>query len=246
MGEPDDPVLEMLPPHTETIPVRSIIGSVDRWTQLDRRFRPKAGESGRLRGIRVAMLAGASFPPIEVYRLDGACYVIDGHHRVAAAKEIGQLYFDAVVTECRRRSEAGAEPGDALEAARIGFGLRTGLRSVHISRPEGYAQALDQVYEHRWYLCERGKPVSLKDAAEHWHRTVFQPVLSQVVAEGLATAEDAYASGDLYLRLSDLKYLVSAERGRDVGFAVAIREGLAYKRRLRRLPIGRRGARHFA
>ena len=42
---------------------------------------------------------GTVLPPIELYKLDGRYYVVDGHHRVAAALSLGQIEMDAVVTE---------------------------------------------------------------------------------------------------------------------------------------------------
>ena len=219
-GQEGDAMLTMLPPHLEPIPVESVIGSVDRYRQLDGRFRPGRRMTQRLGGIIRAMRNGVQFPPIEVYRLEGACYVIDGHHRVAAALEVGQLYLDALVIECR----PPAEVGNLLEAARIDFGLRTGLRTVAFSTPARYAQALQQIHEHRWYLNERGKRVSLREAAEEWRQHIFWPVVRQLAVERLVHPEAMVEAGDLYLRVSDLKYGVSRERGHDIGFPLAIRE----------------------
>jgi hypothetical protein len=42
---------------------------------------------------------GTLLPPIELYKLGDRYYVVDGHHRVAAALSLGQLEMDAVVTE---------------------------------------------------------------------------------------------------------------------------------------------------
>jgi hypothetical protein len=43
--------------------------------------------------------AGRALPPVELYRLGDGYYVLDGHHRVAAALAVGQLALDARVTE---------------------------------------------------------------------------------------------------------------------------------------------------
>lgn len=220
VGQEGDPLLTLLPPHLEPIAVNTITGSVDRYRHLDRRFRPVRRMTARLAGITQAMARGAHLPPIEVYRLDGACYVIDGHHRVAAALAIGQLYLDALVTECLPRAEAG----NPLEQARIDFGLRTGLRAVTFSTPARYAQALGQIQEHRWYLNERGRRASPQEAAEDWRQHIFAPVARQLVAAGLLHSGGAPEAGDLYLEVSDLKYGVSREQGHDIGFTQAIRE----------------------
>src|SRR5947209_3295536 len=95
LGQANDPLLTMLPPHHEVVAVQSVVGSMGRYNELDRRFRPLHGRSARLQAITLAMKNGVTFPPIEVYRLHGECYINDGHHRVAAALEVGQLYLDA-------------------------------------------------------------------------------------------------------------------------------------------------------
>lgn len=228
-GQAGDPLLTMLPPHSEALPVRSVVGSIGRYAELDRKFRPLGGPSNRLDAIRRAMERGATFPPIEVYRLHGVCYVIDGHHRVAAALEVGQLYLDAMVIECIVPA-AGTE--HALEEARVQFGLRTGLRSLVFGTSAGYDQALAQIHEHRWYLGERGRMVSIQEAAGDWYDNVYLPVVRHLIAERLAPARSAQEAGDLYLQLCDLKYGVSRERGHDIGFTQAIREWTARRKRL--------------
>jgi hypothetical protein len=182
------------------------------------------------------MRSGVTFPPIEVYRLEGACYVIDGHHRVAAALDVGQVYLDALVIECRPQTDAVENP---LEAARVDFALRTGLRTIAFGEPEGYDQALGQIHEHRWYLCERGRLVSLQDAADHWYQTIYMPVIRHIAAERLSGSAELPSAGDLYLDLSDLKYQVSKERGHDIGFTAAIRVWTARRKGRSGTGIGR-------
>jgi hypothetical protein len=83
------------------IPVASIVGSVDGASQLfDRSFRP-VGERARARlgSVLVAMRQGEPFPPIEVYAWRGEYYVVDGHHRVAAARAVGSDFISAHVIE---------------------------------------------------------------------------------------------------------------------------------------------------
>ena len=227
-GQQGDPLFTMLPAHMEAIPITSVVGSVDRYTQLDERFQPLQGVTPRLRGICRAMKDGAHFPPIEIYRLNGLCYVVDGHHRVAAALHVGQLYLDALVTECMLSGELAVQ---GVDEARIGFGLRTGLRSLAFTKPAHYQQALNQIHEHRWYLGERGRPADLREAAQDWHEAIFLPVIRQVAKKRLSTLATAAETGDLYLQLCDLKYSISRERGHDIGFAQTIREWAAKQHR---------------
>ena len=83
------------------IPVASIVGSVDGASQLfDRDFRPVSDRArARLSSILVAMRQGEPLPPIEVWQWRGEYYVLDGHHRVAAARALGIDYISAHVIE---------------------------------------------------------------------------------------------------------------------------------------------------
>src|SRR5947209_20144228 len=55
----------------------------------------------RYRQIRDLMRQGHSFAPVELYALNGEYYVVDGNHRVAAARSLGPLWIDARVIEFR-------------------------------------------------------------------------------------------------------------------------------------------------
>ena len=50
------------------------------------------------------MSDGLPLPAIEVYKLGDCYYVLDGHHRVAAARAASQISIDAEVIECAAAS----------------------------------------------------------------------------------------------------------------------------------------------
>ena len=84
----------------QTIPLDTIVGTLDPRRDFDRRFRPA---SNRLRArwvhLALAQRRGEALPPIEVYRVGGCYFVEDGHHRVSIARVTGQKVIDAYVTE---------------------------------------------------------------------------------------------------------------------------------------------------
>jgi CRP-like cAMP-binding protein len=84
-----------------SIPVEAIVGSVGRWQALRSDFLYRTGRAMTQRFYRVgeAMQAGKVLPPIEVYKLKSSYYVLDGHHRVAMARRLGQDFLDAHVVE---------------------------------------------------------------------------------------------------------------------------------------------------
>ncbi|EME57459.1 ParB N-terminal domain-containing protein [Amycolatopsis decaplanina] len=116
--EPDD-VNIMLPFHevvdalgylgerkigARVIRLDSIVGSVDRGRDFDRRFRPTSGRvRERWERLALATRRGESIPPIEVYRVGELHFIIDGHHRVSVAHAMRLSTIEAMVTEVRTK-----------------------------------------------------------------------------------------------------------------------------------------------
>jgi ParB-like nuclease domain len=88
-------------PEEQEIPLHEIVGATDGADgKFDRDFLPTDERSRwRFQAIVVALREGRALPPIEVYRLHGRYYVSDGHHRVAAARVLGEQSIAAYVTE---------------------------------------------------------------------------------------------------------------------------------------------------
>jgi hypothetical protein len=91
------------------VAVEQIVGSVGRWQHLRADFLDRADPrlTTRHHRIAAAMDAGRPLPALHLYRLRGArrgadtYYVVDGHHRVAMARRLGQVYLDAHIIEFR-------------------------------------------------------------------------------------------------------------------------------------------------
>jgi hypothetical protein len=88
-------------PEEQEIPLHEIVGATDGADgKFDRDFLPTDERSRwRFQAIVVALREGRAVPPIEVYRVHGRYYVSDGHHRVAAARVLGEQSIAAYVTE---------------------------------------------------------------------------------------------------------------------------------------------------
>src|SRR5215475_10132092 len=81
------------------IAIASIIGTEGRGGDFDAAFSPlKAHVRERMRGLGRAFPSG-NFGPISVEKLGDAYFVVDGHHRVALARERGMQTIDAEVAE---------------------------------------------------------------------------------------------------------------------------------------------------
>jgi hypothetical protein len=87
-----------------------IVGSVGRSRDFDRRFLPLRASTGeRWKRVDVAFHRGVDLPPVSLYKLEGAYYVLDGNHRVSVARFHGLRTVEAEVTEfLPPRTEASA------------------------------------------------------------------------------------------------------------------------------------------
>ena len=112
----------------KVVDVRKVVGSVGRAETLRSDFFYRRGRAMTARFQRVgrAMREGKILPPLELYKVqrdqrgaDAApaseYYVVDGHHRVAMARKLGQDFMDAHVVAYRL---AGTEETAADNARR--------------------------------------------------------------------------------------------------------------------------------
>jgi hypothetical protein len=149
------------------------------------------------------------FPPIVVYKLGDSYFVVDGHHRVAIARQRGMEFIDAEVTELRTRYEL---PADAdigrliyLEQKRI-FMEESGLdrarpeADIEFSRVDGYMELLEIVKVHGYHLMmERGEVLPVEEVGAHFYDHVYLPTVEAITAEGLYDAFPGRTCADLFL-----------------------------------------------
>jgi len=82
------------------VEVDEIVGSVGRWRDFDRSFLPaRAGVGERWKRIDRAFQRGEDLPPVELYEIGEAYFVVDGHHRVSVARYHGVPTVEAAVAE---------------------------------------------------------------------------------------------------------------------------------------------------
>jgi hypothetical protein len=191
------------------VPIDRIVGTVDRTRDFDRDLLPRrSGVERKWRGVERAFPDGG-FPPIEVYEVGESYFVVDGHHRVAVAKQRGATRIEAEVTRLATRMPL---PPDAdipllihLEQQRR-FLEDSGLSEarpdarIECSRPSAYLQLLDRVRVHGFHLMrERGGPVALHEIAGDWYDWLYVPVVEAFRAEGFADLVPEALPGDLFL-----------------------------------------------
>ncbi len=194
------------------VPLAAITGSLNRTRDFDRAFLPRDDTRRRqLRELRqVADQQG--FPPVELYQVGGAYFVVDGHHRVALARQAKATTIEAHVWEFP--TEDSVEPGDTLDtilakASAGNFARATGLpvsgeEAVAPTSPAGYDRLLEHIAGHRYYLgLQQGREPSWEEAVASWRDTVYRPVLAVIREHGLMADFPGRTATDLYLWVVD-------------------------------------------
>lgn len=193
----------------QTIPVEKIAGSVDRKVDFDRFFRPRRRElRNRVNSLRAAF-EREEMPPITVYEVGGLYFVIDGHHRVALARESRMEFMDAEVTAIRTSHQLNPDVDipqlihteqDRIFMERSGLDRADMTESIEVQRPTGYADLIEIVESHAYQLSvSRGTVVPIDQAAADWYTTEFRPAIEAIRAVGLVGRYAHKTNGDLYL-----------------------------------------------
>jgi hypothetical protein len=87
----------------EDIPLANIKGSLGRCQDFSHDFLPRhQGLEERWTRVWQLMQRSESLPPIEVYELNETYFVIDGHHRVSVAKQLGLTHIEALVSKLKQ------------------------------------------------------------------------------------------------------------------------------------------------
>jgi hypothetical protein len=183
----------------QVIPLDSIVGSVDRTREFDRRFRPTSTlVRERWQRLALAQRRGEAIPPIEVYRVGEMHFVVDGHHRVSVAHALGLKTIDAYVTEVNTRlSPDGVRyRGDLLvKDYRRLFLERVPLvgdarRAIGLDDPWEYAELAEAVEAWGFRLMQdEARFLDRAQVARRWHDEEFVPVVQMLRQAGLIETE---------------------------------------------------------
>lgn len=95
------------------IPVRLIVGSLERASEFDRDFRPLHTNQRERWANMWALHAQKGWEPISVHQIGGLYFVEDGHHRTSVARDLGLGTIEAAVTAYP--VSISLNPNDSLE-----------------------------------------------------------------------------------------------------------------------------------
>lgn len=200
----------------QTVPLDSIVGSVDRTRDFDRDFRPTTPRvRGRWQRIAEAQRRGESLPPISLYRIGDLHFVRDGHHRVSVARSLGRTEIDAYVTEVHTRMVAGRDVRVAdlpLKSHERLFFDRVPLdaerrKRIGLSDPWDYGVLAEGV--EAWgfrAMQERHTYLDRPAVAQMWFDEEYVPVVDMLSAAGFR--ERGETEADAYMRIVSVRYML--------------------------------------
>ena len=90
-----------------TIATKDIAGSLGRESEFSRGFLPLGSttrQKERWRQCYTRLLSGHSDSPVQVCRIGGRFFVVNGHHRVSVARYLNQESIQAYVSEIEEAS----------------------------------------------------------------------------------------------------------------------------------------------
>lgn len=199
------------------VPLDKIVGSVGRYNDFDNRFRPKQHlPPERLQIIKNLIRQGKPLPPIKLYQIKDRYFVLDGNHRIAAAKEFGWQTIDAHILEfipSRNTLE------NVLYREKTDFEDRTSLpETINLTEIGQYAYLLKQISEHKDFLQEESaQSVNFSEASHDWFQTIFRPLAAIIKQGGLIASFPDRTLADLYTYIAYHQWEIGRKRKYGIG-----------------------------
>jgi hypothetical protein len=194
----------------QEVPIRQIVGSLDRFRDFDRAFLPRQAHSaGRWKNIDRAYHTDIRLPPVQLYKVGDVYFVKDGNHRVSVARERGVEYIDAEVIESHVRVplDASMSPFQLLMQVEYAEFLRLTnldrLRPDHDIRPSAlgrYDEMWDHILIRQLELSDSaGHEVSVEEAVEDWFDHFYGPIVRIARERGVLRRFPNRTEADIYL-----------------------------------------------
>jgi nucleotide-binding universal stress UspA family protein len=208
------------------IPVDAIVGSVNRYQDFNHNFLPlHDADRQRWASVKAMMTSpgSAGLPPIRVYKLGDAYFVLDGNHRVSIAKEMGMSTVEAYVTEIRPKVPLSPDdsPEDIiLKEEYADFLVESGVDRIlpgvnlQLTFPGLSATLLEHIRVHRYYMgIEQSREIPWEEAVRDWYEKVYLPVVRIIREQGILQEFPERTETDLYLWILDHQTYMQQEVG---------------------------------
>jgi nucleotide-binding universal stress UspA family protein len=208
------------------IPLDDIVGSVGRYNDFTRSFLPRLDQDqNRWASVKTSVDA-MGFQPIDVYQIGEAYFVLDGHHRVSIARQLGAETIPAVVIKVYTLVPFSPDdsPDDLIiKSEQVEFLERTHLDKLRpksdlsVTAPGQYRLLLEQIETHRHALQrELKQEILYETASTHWYDNLYLPVVQVIRERGILRDFPQRTETDLYLWVSGHRHALEEELGWEI------------------------------
>ena len=219
----------------EQIPLAAIVGSVGRYVDFTRSFLPRQDRNeARWVEAREELTDPGPVRPIQVYRIDEVYFVLDGNHRVSAARQLGDseiwAYVKDVQTKVSLSPSVDAETL-ILKAEYASFLDRTNLDNLRpdadltVTVPGQYGLIKEQIREHQLRMdLDTRQDTPYKNAVCSWYDDVYLPVVRVIRSRSILRYFPARTETDLYVWVSEHRSMLREELGWEIDPGAAARD----------------------
>ncbi|MDD3520990.1 MAG: hypothetical protein PHU65_07165 [Actinomycetota bacterium] len=214
----------------QTIRIRDIVGSLDRYKDFDSYFLPKKMSlQRRWANIHNLLLKDVILPPVKLHKVGEVYFVFDGNHRVSVSKKMGVEFIDAEVIEFITdvKIKAGMDPNQIFVIAeREKFLNITGLKQerpdnkMRVTAPGQYDFLLGQIDKLMVQINENKKTgeklMTFKEASLFWYDNVYLPAIEIIKKYGILQKFPKRTKTDLYIWINEHKRYLSLKYGREI------------------------------
>ncbi|MEJ6950424.1 ParB/Srx family N-terminal domain-containing protein [Natronospora cellulosivora (SeqCode)] len=151
------------------IEIEKILGTVGRchdnssWKQMK--------DNKRFRAIKDAIDGMESMPAIKVYQVQDEYYIVDGHHRVMASRDLNRHFIDAEVIEYKFKETEGERiAADYHDCPAKDFSEKTALSGIILKSRKSYDKLLSMIKE---FGKEVKENLSLEELSIKWYYSQF-------------------------------------------------------------------------
>jgi hypothetical protein len=143
------------------------------------------------------MQEGKPLPRVKLFKLKDEYYVLDGNHRVSAAKEFGYQNIDANIVEFIPSKDTLE---NILYREKSEFSDKTGMPySIELTEVRQYAHLIKQILNHQDFLKQiAGGSFSFESAAVDWYKTIYCPLIAIIENAHLIESFPNRTAADLY------------------------------------------------
>lgn len=193
----------------QNIPLDQIRGSVGRYKDFTQSFLPKRSYmQGRWENVSMVVTTRGT-PPIEVYQVGDAYFVLDGNHRVSIARQNEAETIEARVYEYATHVDLSADADIEevlIKAEYLDFLEATELNKSHpeanieFTVPGRYPELEQQIAAYRKVLEQIDEEQhSFQESASIWYELIYSPSVQIIQVQNALEQFPNRTEADLFI-----------------------------------------------